>query len=37
MIYQFYLTICIRTLAKQSLDTIISFVGQLAIEIQEIL
>ena len=35
MIYQFYLTICIRTLPKQSLDTIISVVGLIAIEIQE--
>ena len=35
MIYKFYLTICIRTLHKQSLDTFISSVGLLAIEIQE--
>ena len=33
--YQFYLTMCIRTLPKQSLDTIISSVGLLAIEIQD--
>ena len=35
MIYQVYLTICIRTLPKQSLDIIISVVGLIAIEIQE--
>ena len=37
MTYQFYLTMCTRTLPKQSLDTIISSVGLLAIEIQVIL
>ena len=35
MIYQFYLTVCIRTLPKQSFDTIISVLGLIAIEIQE--